>query len=576
MASPTAPAEYPGHVTCVYGPPGTGKTTVLKTYVAELVELNGPDAVRVASFSVTAARHIAEELRKTGGQQLPDRAVGTLHSHAFRALEHPHVALDPNVVSDWNAGVTEEFYLTPSYRGSSNDGVTFSGNPEDAYTGDEKLAALDKLRATLVHQEDWPTNIREFHARYHAWKRDAGAVDFTDMIDHAHTRALDGEAMPGRPPFIIVDEVQDNSPLEFLLLLEWGKHAQHTIFAGDDDQSINGFRGGTPKLLLALRGPDVHSRVLGQSHRVPDAVRRVAERWIRNVSQRKDKDYKPRTDANGKVVEGTAFMVPETLNSSALVDRVQQDTDNGKTVMILASCNYMLEELLTNLRAQGVPFHNPFRPSETRWNPLGNSTDGLSTADRVFRYMKPSAAMGPAAKLWTGRDVQEWMELIKPTGANSGMVRTAKKLAAAFEPDEPVPYDPFVSLFTDETQLARVEEQDVDWLAENLLKARIGPAAYPIQIVRTAGPQALATPPRLVVGTIHSVKGAAADIVYLCSDVSTAAARSLNTSEGSDELTRLLYVGLTRAYESLRLLAPTTPRHISRGQIIPSALEVAA
>lgn len=594
MASPTTPAGYAGHVTRVFGPPGTGKTTTLKEYVGELVRRNGPDGIRIASFSVTAARHIADELAKNGGARLPDAAVGTLHSHAFRACGHPRVALDPKVLADWNEGVPPELKITPSTRGSSNssggDTGSFGGDPEQAVTGDELLGASDRLRARLVPVEEWPENVRKFSRRWEAWKREAGALDFTGMITGALERARDGESMPGTPDFFIVDEAQDNTPLEFELELAWGALTQHLILAGDDDQAINGWRGADPGPLLTLHGPDVHDRMLTESHRVPESVRRVAERWVRKIRLRKDKNYSPRRDGDGGVVHGSAFRVNETLDSMELVERAQHDVETGRTVMILASCNYMLERLIANLRAQGMPFHNPYRPAEGRWNPLGAAeADGMSTAERIFRYTLPSEAAEAAGigRLWTGEDVQAWMELVKPTNPGSGMVRTAKKLAALFPARDEIGEAEFRALFvggdlpSDHPQAAfgdeqfdRVADQDLTWLSDNLLKARQAPAAYPLQIVRTIGPQALAERPRLVVGTIHSVKGAAADVVYLAPDISGAALRGLTAGTGTDEIVRLFYVGMTRAYRSLRLLAPVSARHISRDDLLPATLEV--
>lgn len=588
MASPTAPVEYTGRATRVFGPPGTGKTTTLKEHVGELVARNGPDGIRIASFSVTAARHIADELARTGGTRLPDAAVGTLHSHAYRACGHPNVALDPKILKDWNDQAAPLERIKPTARPGAGEGDRAGdtgtapvGDPARAVTGDELIAALDRLRAGLVPRDEWPDNVRTFAKRWEAWQRDVGATDFTGMIEGALERARDGEPMPGNPDFLIVDEAQDNTPLEFALEIAWGRYTQHLIFAGDDDQAVNGWRGADPTPLLTLTGPDVRDRMLTQSHRVPEAVRRVAQRWIRRVSLRKDKTYAPRRDAAGDVVEGAACHVPETLDGMELVHRVRDDVDRGHTVMILASCNYMLEKLIGNLRSEGVPFHNPYRPAEGRWNPLGAvEADGLSTAQRVFRYLLPSEAAFAAGvgRLWTGEDVQAWMELVKPTNPGSGMVRTAKKLASVFPAKEIVGEAEFRALFKpDDIGTERfydVADQSLTWLSDNLLAGRRERAVYPLRIARTAGPAALAEPPRVVVGTIHSVKGAAADIVYLSPDISGAALRGLADGTGTDDLLRLFYVGMTRAYRSLRLLTPVSVRHINRAHMLPPKLEV--
>ena len=60
--------------------------------------------------------------------------------------------------------------------------------------------------------------------------------------------------------------------------------------------------------------------------------------------------------------------------------------------------------------------------------------------------------------------------------------------------------------------------------------------------------------PRVVVGTIHSVKGGQADVVYLFPDLSQAAdAQYGRGGVDRDSVVRLFYVGATRAYEQLHV-----------------------
>jgi DNA helicase-2/ATP-dependent DNA helicase PcrA len=427
--------------------------------------------------------------------------IGTLHSHAFRAIGHPTVALDPKVVGDWNEQVVPEWALTPSSRqggGNVSESGSFAADPALARTGDELLGAMGRLRAALVPPEDWPTNVREFAEKYSAWKHEVGAIDFEDMITDAYWRARDGERPPGGPSRFVVDEAQDMTPLEIALVLEWGKSEsiERLVIGMDDDQAINRWRGGDPEPLLNLHGPNVVDHVLDQSWRVPESVRQIAECWVRNLTHRRDKVYRPRLDDAGNAVVGAAYRVPLRLNSQDLVAAALTEADAGRTVMIIAACNYMLEPLVANLRAEGVPFHNPFRPSEGRWNPLGKRGEGItSTSERVRRYLLL------AEHDWTGSDIQSWSELIKLKDA--GMRVGARKAIAAFSPNAVVPWEELAALFGDPEQLERAVQPDLDWLAGCLLKDKQKVAEYPIQIARRHGAAALDVEPKIVVGTIH-------------------------------------------------------------------------
>lgn len=579
--------NFSGSARRVYGPPGTGKTTFLSKKTAQLVGEHGQDSILLASFSVTAAHEIVNKLGQVSEHLRPNRrAIGTLHSHAFRSLGHGNVALEPKILAGWNESVKAEWRITPDSRnsnGNRGDGGANVSDPQQAVTGDELLSCLDKLRAARAPQEDWPENIRRFHASWNGWKSEAGALDFTDMIEIALERALDGETAPGKPKYIIADEAQDMTPLEVALTLAWGEQADQLIIGMDDDQAINRWRGGDPRPLLGLDGDDVSDHVLSQSWRVPSSVHALAERWVKRLSFRKDKEYRPRRDANDELVVGEARTVRETLADPGLVGRIMDELDahpvrEGEapyTVMVIASCNYMLEALIKNLRSEGVPFHNPFRPSEGRWNPLGAAGNGMSTAERVYRYMvMDEDALGERSRLWTGEDVQAWMELVK--AADAGMVRGCKKLASLMDPKAEAPFESIEAMFKDADALERATTPDIEWLAGNLLAGRTQAAQYPLQVVRQHGPGALADKPRVVVGTIHSVKGAAADVVYLAPDISGAARQGAQTVAGRDELIRLFYVGMTRAYRELRLLTPSGNSFIKPRDLIPTDMEVIA
>jgi superfamily I DNA/RNA helicase len=581
----------------VYGPPGTGKTRYLTERVKEIVNTHGPEAVSIASFSVTAAKEIGSR-----GIGLPQRRVGTLHSFAYRSLGSGlNVALDPKVLADWNKVVGAEWRLTADTRRAAPQAATEGGaqntDMRTASSGDELLAALDRARATFTDPADYPPDLASFAEMWTEWKQANEAVDYTDMIEGALERAREGEAAPGRPQVFIVDEAQDNTPLETELVLAWGKQASSLVVALDDDQAIMEWRGGDPRRLLTLgQGGDgyaVDRHVLGKSWRVPRSVHAIAERWVHRLSLRQEKVYAPRTRFEGdrdtgEIIEGAAYGVPESVQDPALADRIEEEIERDRTVMIIASCAYMLEPLVRTLRERGIPFHNPFRPTEARWNPLGSGS-GTSTAERVFRYLVldpdlPKRQLTDDAghvltvdrsRPWTGEDVRAWLPLVSAelAGLRRGVKAHADKL-----PDGEVPWEDIAALFADREALDRAVTPDLEWLAGAILPSRAKQAAYPLQVARKRGGVALDEKPQVVLGTIHSVKGGAADVVYVAPDMSAAGIASMTASaNGRDQAIRLFYVAMTRAFAELRLLAPFGPRnYLRRRDLIPSELEVPA
>ena len=80
---------------------------------------------------------------------------------------------------------------------------------------------------------------------------------------------------------------------------------------------------------------------------------------------------------------------------STVIQAVEQALADGKTVMAMASCEYMLRPLIKELRERALPFHNPYRPKNRQWR---GSTEGKReewpTTDRVLSFLSPSSAGG--------------------------------------------------------------------------------------------------------------------------------------------------------------------------------------
>ena len=100
-------------------------------------------------------------------------------------------------------------------------------------------------------------------------------------------------------------------------------------------------------------------------------------------------------------------------------------------------------------------------------------------------------------------------------------------------------------------------------------RARVTPAfserlKFPAEIARRRGTHALVETPQIVVGTIHSVKGGQADVVYLFPDLSQAGdAQYRRDGLPRDSIIRQFYVGATRAREKLYLCGRESARAVS-------------
>jgi superfamily I DNA/RNA helicase len=112
------------------------------------------------------------------------------------------------------------------------------------------------------------------------------------------------------------------------------------------------------------------------------------------------------------------------------------------------------------------------------------------------------------------------------------------------------------------------------WLLENSVKTYRDRLDYPAAVADRFGPAALVDEPLLTVGTIHSVKGAGADVVYLSPAISPAGAAEWALGGARrDNTLRQFYVGMTRAVKTLVVLN-TAERSIPRKILLPPELMV--
>lgn len=501
-----------------FGPPGTGKTTWMTRQARRHAEKFGPDQVSVVSLTRAA---VAEAFQRD--IPIDEDNITTLHARCKRAIGAGSPAED--YVRDFvDANPTWSDAFPPSLlyqrrSDESEDESILAGGKPTVYD------QVNILRQQMIPQSKWHPSQVEWYRAWSNFCLDIGHYDFTGWLE----ACLDHRVLPAQS-VVYVDEAQDHTPLQLAVIRAWD--CRYRILIGDDDQNLYEWSGAIPQLFYMPELDSAREKVLHQSYRVPRAVHARAMSWVATLSQRREKQYLPR-DADGAVLTGTDG---EWLDLLADPTKVISYADSlpGST-MILASCNFMLKGLIDEMRGQGMAFHNPYRRSNRAWNPLETSREGLRA------YTKSGT--------WTGNEIRSWARILKremvfqPRQGEAFM-----RLCEDFGDDE-VPVAELRKAFKPD-MFQRVMMRDLDVLRNYRLISV--PASWSYALDLMAKPKSKREP-RIIVGTVHSVKGGQADNVILFPDLSWPGYAEYQTASLRDRVLRLFYVGMTRARENLIL-----------------------
>lgn len=552
----------------IFGPPGTGKTHRLATRdIPRAVERFGSDRVMVTSFTRAAAREltsrVAQQGTPAGEEQLNQQGagegtarpnthhpptVGTLHSICWNALGRPELYIKH--LDEWN-----QQHPTMTIQGDKmalDDGGRAEADSSQGHLGDALLGELSLLRARLVPEEAWPLRVKVFAKHWQDFKDQLRILDFTDLLEVC-LREMDHA--PGNPRVMFMDEAQDADGLQLKLFRSWAQQADWFVLVGDDDQLLYSWSGADPKFFLLPPVDDKHKTVLAKSYRVPRAVHAKAMDVVSRISMREPKSYLPR-DEEGEVGVshfGWRYAV-------GLLPDIEGQLAQGRSVMLLASCSYMLEPIKKDLRRAALPFCNPYRQTRGDWNPLASSAQGVSARDLVLAFL----GHGEDAPYWSVPQLLSWTRFLQ-VGPQGLIRKQGKQVLAALQQamEDNVP-----GLHTSREVLAAVLApealqpalaRDVAWLSDNLIAQRRKSTEFSLRVLAQRGLRELEQTPKVIIGTIHSVKGGEADTVYVWPDLSPASLVDWGRGrpEFRDYIRRLFYVAMTRARQRLVLCAPS-------------------
>ena len=592
---------------------GSGKTRVITYRVAWLVQKLGVDPARIAAVTFTnkAAGEMKGRIEELLGIYPLPAFVGTFHRFSLRLLR----------AYGGKVGLSRGFVILDASDQLSllKKAMKAEELSTEAYRPRAVLSAISSAKNRLLDPRLYEIEADDFYRskvvapayrRYQKLMREAGGIDFDDMIRLAVKLLRTDKAIKGRlrhrVRYLMVDEFQDTNHAQLQLIFEVIGASGNLTAVGDEDQGIYRWRGAEL------------DNILDFEKSFPEATIRKLERNYRSTQNI--------LDASGAVVahnvrrRGKRLWTDSGAGDDLTLYRARDEIDEARWVSNLLrglEGDYMLSDMavLVRTNAQTRAFEDRFNQIQLPYLLVGgvrfyeraeikdlvaylrfirNPHDPLSF-DRILN--RPPRGIGQKTRDGlvaladeAGKSTWEILEEGHLPGINTrgakALARFHRQMSPLVEAADDLPLPALLDRLFDVTayvDLFDPEDEDDQARIENIDEFRSGVqefteahafgsteenllTAFLDHVALVSDTDALKSKPGVSLMTLHSAKGLEFPAVVVAG-IEENVLPHFNAQEVPDNLEeerRLLYVGMTRAEK--RLFLTTCRRRRIAGQ----------
>lgn len=573
----------------VLAPPGSGKTLIVTERTRYLIEGSGvrPDQILVITFTRYAAREMKERFeRLTAGKNYPV-TFGTFHSIFYGILKCAYGIGANNLMSEKESSVLLQEVL---------DQTNIESTPEvedEEELVRELLREVGMVKNGLYHLKDFHSKyltqdeFAEVFRSYEHQKKELKKFDFDDMLVQCYALfRKKPEILQGwqkRFQYILIDEFQDINRVQYEVIRMLAAPRYNLFVVGDDDQSIYGFRGAKPELMLYMKQefPSLRTISLTVNYRSTEFITGAAARVILHNDTR---FYKRVQSFRGR---GQNVHVQEVLDEQEeaqyVTEEIQKKLDQGIkpgeiAVLFRAAVQArMISEILSEHR---IPFemrdyvtnfyrHFIVKDMMAYLQLAAGKRDRslfLTICNRPLRYLARNSMENRQVNFEDLRKFycdKDWMlDIIDQFDVDVRMMKNMAPYAAIQYIRKKIGYDDFLKEYAEKHQISWKQLMDVMAELEERSKNFKSYDEWEIHIAKyTQELEEQQAKARKIKGerenkvqlmTIHSAKGLEfEDVFVIHANEGEIPHQKAEKKDEIEEERRLFYVALTRAKNNL-------------------------
>ena len=573
----------------VLAPPGSGKTLIVTERTRYLIEESEvrPDQILVITFTRYAAREMKERFeRLTAGKNYPV-TFGTFHSIFYGILKCAYGIGANNLMSEKESSVLLQEVL---------DQTDIESTPEvedEEELVRELLREVGMVKNGLYHLKDFHSKyltqdeFAEVFRSYEHQKKELKKFDFDDMLVQCYALfRKKPEILQGwqkRFQYILIDEFQDINRVQYEVIRMLAAPRYNLFVVGDDDQSIYGFRGAKPELMLYMKQefPALRTISLTVNYRSTEFITGAAARVILHNDTR---FYKRVQSFRGR---GQNVHVQEVLDEQEeaqyVTEEIQKKLDQGikpgeiAVLFRTAVQARMISEILSEHR---IPFemrdyvtnfyrHFIVKDMMAYLQLAAGKRDRslfLTICNRPLRYLARNSMENRQVNFEDLRKFycdKDWMlDIIDQFDVDVRMMKNMAPYAAIQYIRKKIGYDDFLKEYAEKHQIPWKQLMDVVAELEERSKNFKSYDEWEIHIAKyTQELEEQQTKARKIRGerenkvqlmTTHSAKGLEfEDVFVIHANEGEIPHQKAEKKEEIEEERRLFYVALTRAKNNL-------------------------
>lgn len=275
--------------------PGSGKTTVIVNRIKHLIEDKGVSPYKI--LAITFAKSQQLDMQKRILEALDEnyaKEVGVLTIHA----------LSYKIIREYERYKKIKYTLLDVENAPKSRNILrkIYMDKLKTYPSEEELDQIQSILGYIKNANedyidaDGPFEYKVVVDDFDAYKKKKRLIDFDDMLVIANDLLEKDRHIiskfKDKYEYILLDEGQDTSSIQFMILDKLINKENNFFVVADDDQSIYRFRGACPERILNFEKhyKGAHIYRLSENYRSTPSIITASNRLIKNNKLRYTKD----------------------------------------------------------------------------------------------------------------------------------------------------------------------------------------------------------------------------------------------------------------------------------------------